>query len=117
MPSPEGRGIARAAWDAYARAVHRTVTPRLRPLLADVSTTYVADLIGFYVMWHLEGGFEGLRELGMNRSAIYRRINAFRSTFGEHPDEANFPGITLDVAAYQAYCEAERSKQGSSSQT
>jgi len=110
MPSPEGRGIARKAWDAYAGAVNRTITPHLRPFLADVSTTYVGDLIGFYVMWHLEGGFEGLRKLGMSRSAIYRRINGFRSAFGEHPDEANFPGITIDVTAYQEYCAAEAAK-------
>jgi hypothetical protein len=111
MPSPEGRGIARTAWETYARAVNRTLGPPLRPMLQNVSTTVVADLIGFYVMWHLLGGFEGLRELGMSRSAIYRRISAFRSAFGEHPDEAKFPGITLDIEAYQAYCAAERVKR------
>src|ERR1035437_7566217 len=111
MPSPEGRGIARAAWEAYARAVNRTLGPPLRPMIRDVSTTVVADLIGFYVMWHLLGGFEGLRELGMSRSAIYRRVSAFRSAFGVHPDEADFPGINLDVAAYQQYCEAQGGKR------
>lgn len=110
MPSPEGRGRARAAWEAYSRAVNKVVAPPLQPFLRDVSTTVVADLIGFYVMWHLLGGFEGLRELGMSRSAIYRRISAFRSAFGVHPDEADFPGITLDIAAYQAYVKAEREK-------
>jgi hypothetical protein len=63
------------------------------------------------VMWHLEGGFDGLRKLGMSRSAIYRRINGFRSAFGEHPDEATFPGITIDLAVYQAYCAAEAAKR------
>ena len=111
MPSPEGRGIARAAWESSSRAVNRVVGPPLRPLIQDVSTTVVADLVGFYVMWHLLGGFEGLRELGMSRSAIYRRISAFRSSFGVHPDEAEFPGIALDIAAYQAYVKAEREKQ------
>jgi hypothetical protein len=112
MPSPEGRGIARRAWEAYSRAVNRVVVPPLMPLIRDVSTSTVADLIGFYVMWHLLGGFEGLRELGMSRSAIYRRISAFRSAFGVHPDEADFPGITLDVSAYQSYVKADRAKKG-----
>lgn len=106
--------MARAAWEAYVHAVSplsRKLEPVLRPFAADVSTTYVADLIGFYVLWHLEGGFEGLRQLGMSRSAIYRRINAFRSTYREHPDEAKFPGIELDIGAYQAYCAAEAEKR------
>ncbi len=47
-------------------------------------------------MWHLEGGYEGLRRLGLSRSAIYRRINSFRTRFGEHPDVYKFPGVTLD---------------------
>jgi hypothetical protein len=114
MPSPEGRGKARAAWEAYSRAVNKVVGPPLQPVLRDVSTTVVADLIGFYVLWHLLGGFEGLRGLGMSRSAIYRRISAFRQAFGVHPDEAEFPGITLDIAAYQAYVKAERAKRSES---
>ena len=35
----------------------------------------VADLFGFWLLWHLEGGFEGLERLGMNRATIYRKIN------------------------------------------
>jgi hypothetical protein len=114
MPSPEGRGRARAAWEAYSRAVNKAVVPPLQPFLRDASTTVVADLSGFYVMWHLLGGFEGLRKLGMSRSAIYRRISAFRSAFGVHPDEADFPGIELDIAAYQAYARTETEKKPAS---
>jgi hypothetical protein len=57
-------------------------------------------LVGFWLVWHLEGGFEGVRKLGMSRSAIYRRIAMFRRVFGQHPDEFEMPGVTIDVAAY-----------------
>ena len=59
------------------------------------------DLTGFWVMWHLRGGFEGLRQMGMSRSSLYRRISSFRKATGFRPDEYEFPGITLDLAAYQ----------------
>jgi hypothetical protein len=59
------------------------------------------DLTGFWVMWHLRGGFEGLRKMGLSRSAIYRRVSAFRRATGMHPDEFVFPGITLDMREYQ----------------
>ena len=38
----------------------------------------------------------------MSRSAIYRRITAFRQHFGVHPDEYSFPGVTIDLPAYLA---------------
>ncbi len=59
------------------------------------------DLFGFWLVWHLEGGFEGLRQAGMSRSAIYRRVRLFRKAFHAHPDEFEMPGVTLDLKAYQ----------------
>lgn len=102
MPSSEGRGRARAAWDAYSRGVNRVITkPLLEGVLAqpikEVSITVMADLIGFWFMWHTCGGFEGLRKLGMSRATIFRRVNMFRKYFGQHPDEFMFPGVTLDL--------------------
>ena len=64
--------------------------------------TKAADLLGFWLVWHLEGGFEGLRQGGMSRATIYRRINAFRKVTGVHPDELKVRGVTLDLADYQA---------------
>lgn len=107
MPSPEGRGLARSAWDAYAGATKRYVMPALdkTPLgdaITSISANKVSDLVGFWMLWHLYGGFEGLQALGMSRSSIYRKIGLFRTLFKAHPDEYVFAGITIDVAAYHA---------------
>jgi hypothetical protein len=57
----------------------------------------IGDLVGFWAVWHLEGGFEGLRGMGMSRASIYRRVKLFRIAFGAHPDEFVMPGIKLDL--------------------
>lgn len=101
MPSPEGKGVARRAWDAYAAAVNRATGPATKPIIRQLAAAKAADLLGFWLVWHLEGGFEGLRRGGMSRATIYRRINLFRKVTGVHPDEFELPGVKLDVAAYQ----------------
>src|SRR5690348_15479510 len=92
MQSPEGRGIARRAWDAYANTVIRVAGPPAQPLIRRVAAPIGVDLIGFWLTWHLEGGFEGLRALGMSRASIYRRVSRFRRVTGKHPDEFELPG-------------------------
>lgn len=101
MESPEGRGIARRAWDSYASTVTRMSRPAVEPLARKLAIPVAMDLTGFWLLWHLEGGFEGLRGLGMSRASIYRRIKIFRATIGVHPDEYVMPGVTLDIEAYQ----------------
>jgi hypothetical protein len=101
MESPEGRGIARRAWDAYATTVNRVAKPYAEPVARRVAAPMGVDLMGFWLTWHLEGGFEGLQRLGMSRSSIYRRIKAFRKYTGKHPDEFEMPGVQLDVGAHQ----------------
>ena len=61
----------------------------------------IVDLVGFWAVWHLEGGFEGLQKMGMSRASIYRRVKLFRIAFGDHPDEFVMPGITLDLEGYR----------------
>jgi hypothetical protein len=109
--SPEGAGRARnaleKAWDAYHsanKAVNKPLFaafPWVKRLFRGQTATAATDLFGFWLLWRLLGGFEGLQEnLGMSRSTIYRKISAFRSVFGEHPDVYEFPGVTVDVEAF-----------------
>jgi hypothetical protein len=102
MASPEGKGVARRAWEAYAAAVNRGAGPAIEPLAERIAAPIAVDLMGFWLIWHLEGGFEGLRRIGMSRSSIYRRIRLFRRSYGVHPDEFKLAGVDLDVAAYAA---------------
>lgn len=101
MDSPEGRGIARRGWDSYAKAVGKVTTPVLGPFVRMYAAGSIVDLVGFWAVWHLEGGFEGLQRMGMSRASIYRRIKLFRVAFGAHPDEFEMPGVTLDLVAFR----------------
>lgn len=115
MESPDGKGFARRAWDAYAKKSNQVLGPALRPLIEPaaekVAGAFVVDLFGFWLVWHLEGGFEGLRRLGMSRSAIYRRIKLFRTMTGLHPDEYVLPGVEIDLASYRKHAPRAR-KEG-----
>lgn len=100
MSTPEGEGRARKAWASYAKYVNKNITPFLAPALDPIAAGMVGDLIGFWVMWHLYGGFEGLEEFGMHKSTIWRKVARFRRITGEHPDVFQMPGITIDPKAY-----------------
>lgn len=111
MPSPEGEGRAKDAlelgWRKYYRtnkAINDPLYAAL-PFLRNVSKGYTAsrifDIFGFWVWWRLTGGFEGVqKQLGLSRSAVFRRIALFREVFGEHPDVFDFPGIEIDPVAF-----------------
>jgi len=105
MDSPEGKGNARRAWDAYVRATNKyvgpVVTPAVEPVARHIAVNMTADLFGFWLIWHLEGGFDGLRRIGFSRSGIYRRVKRFRQITGQHPDEFQMPGVTFDLEEYQ----------------
>ncbi|MCU1494759.1 MAG: hypothetical protein JWO62_2523 [Acidimicrobiaceae bacterium] len=94
------KGNLKRAWDSYSRAVNTVGEPLLRPVARKVAAPVALDLVGFWLSWHLEGGFEGLQRLGMSRASIYRRVSLFRKVMGSHPDEFEFPGVSLDVDAY-----------------
>jgi hypothetical protein len=106
MDSPEGQGIAKKAWKAYVKAVDRRTPPfvktRVSTALEPLGSQIVEDLIGFWVMWHLYGGFEGLQDFGMHKSTIWRKVARFRRITGEHPDVFVMPGIAIDPKAYWA---------------
>lgn len=98
--SPEGKGIARRAWDAYAEAVRRTAQPWLEPAIRDLSYRWSEQMLGFWVAWHLYGGFEGLKRAGWSERTIYRRLKEFRIVFKTHPDTYRHPGVTLDPEGF-----------------
>jgi hypothetical protein len=104
METPEGQGVAKKAWEAYVKAVDRRIPPFVRTRVDSVvepwSNQFVEDMIGFWVMWHLYGGFEGLVEFGMNKSTIWRKVARFRKMTGEHPDVFVMPGIEIDQKTY-----------------
>lgn len=111
-PSPEGRGRARRAWDAYAKAVNTVTVPLVLPALRRLAVSMTNDLVGFWVNWHLHGGFEGLVNMGMHPSTVWRKVKRFRTAFGQHPDEFEFPGLIVDR---EAYWEAARRKTSKAS--
>lgn len=113
MPSVEGRGVARRAWDGYIAAVRKVSDPVVTPLAKRYGASVVTDLAGFWLLWHAHGGFEGLQKLGMPRTTIFRKIKRFRQVFGEHPDEFGLPGVHIDYEVYWAAAEesAERRRR------
>ena len=101
MESPEGAGW-RGRRGRATRPRSAGWRRRRSSLLArELAAGTIVDLVGFWAVWHLEGGFEGLQALGMSRASIYRRIKLFRVAFGAHPDEFEMPGITLDLVAFR----------------
>lgn len=99
----EGRGVAELDWWA---AVQRLALRAALPLEAPtrrIALGRIQDLIGFWALWHLEGGGQGLERLGMSRATLYRKVAQFRESFGVHPDEFEFPGLTADPGAYLAF--------------
>jgi len=109
--SPEGKGRARRAWDAYAKRVNAVGLPVLEPAIERMAKSMTVDLLGFWMAWHLYGGFEGLVEFGMHPSTVWRKVKRFRLTFGAHPDEFTFPGVAIDA---RAYWDAARKADGTS---
>jgi len=64
------------------------------------SANKVTQLVGFWVMWHAYGGYQGLIDLGMAPTTVYRNVKAFRTLFGQHPDEFEFDGLSIDLKAW-----------------
>lgn len=123
MNSLEGLGNARARWtsfhdsvpddvweDIYEAEQHMTSGARVvdvpeddidvpAEVVAELGSDVLeeADLLGFYLAWHLAGGFANLQRAGWHRATIHRKIRRFRSRFGQHPDELFFSWMRLDL--------------------
>jgi hypothetical protein len=106
----EGRGNASARWNAYHHHLGEDVLAEAFPsprttiddydefVRDDIAAAVMEDseLIGFWVAWHLAGGFGALESGGWHRATIFRKVRRFRSRYGVHPDEFSFPWVTLD---------------------
>jgi hypothetical protein len=106
MPSSEGKGIARATFSKAISSLEEAAEETLWPIVKPFVHSLTFDLFGFWLIWQLQGGFEGLQKpfseggWGMSRSAIFRRVSLFRRATGLHPDEYTIPGLELDLEAY-----------------
>jgi hypothetical protein len=98
--SSEGKGRARRAWQAYADAVNRFRPKWVDEALRDLALRWTEEMVGFWVCWHLYGGFEGLEKAGWHRATIYRKLKRFRLVFHKHPDEFELVGVNLDLEAF-----------------
>jgi hypothetical protein len=124
MDSLEGLGVARARWsdfhdslpdevweDIYeaevAAGLHEPGVAQARDNDEDVPEEVLealarevveeSELLGFWLAWHLAGGFANLQRAGWHRATIHRKISRFRSHFGRHPDEFRLPWLRLDL--------------------
>ena len=122
MDSLEGLGVAHQRWERYHASVPDDFWAKLceaerehglEPLSADESDEDIvpeevmneiarsaledSEMLGFYLAWHLTGGFAKLQEAGWHRVTIHRKIRRFRARFGRHPDEFRLPWLKLDL--------------------
>ncbi len=99
--SAEGSGKARRALDAYARGFDRATDTVLGPMSLAWARRFTEDTMGFWLLWHLLGGFEGLERFGMHKTTIWRKVRKFRQmNEGVHPDDYVMPGVTIDRVAF-----------------
>ena len=108
MDSAEGRGIAADRFYAWTGTLppdvveafgynHIHSVPSEIADWANATVKEFSELVGFWIAWHSCGGFERLEQAGWNRATIFRKVRRFRSVFEAHPDEYEFPWITLDL--------------------
>jgi hypothetical protein len=111
--STEGGRIASNRWASFHYRLEEDVVaeafsspnqsmedldPEMRDAIAADSLER-SELIGFWVAWHMAGGFDNLERGGWHRATIFRKVRSFRTVFGVHPDEYAFPWVALDLPA------------------
>ncbi len=119
MATLEGLGIAASLWEEFlddeleGLAAQAQDEGRVKPAQPRVENwpddirhevaTQVreeSELLGFWLAWHLAGGFRQLELSGWHRATIFRKSRQFRDSYGAHPDETDFPWLTLDLRTY-----------------
>ena len=113
MHSREGEGRAKQAYEAAGGAMRGRGPTKGKGLAGALARQANEDAIGFWLLWRLRGGFDGLEKHGMHRATIFRKVNRFRELYGVHPDVYELPGVTIDMKAFLAGAPeaAERQKQ------
>ena len=85
--TPEGKGYAPARLGRLQPQASKSVAlPVMEPSIKRLARSMTVDLLGFWLAWHLYGGFEGLVEMGMHPSTVWRKVPALPLAFGQHPD-------------------------------
>ncbi len=74
--------------------------PIIAPSMRTAGREWVAGGLGFWMLWHLYGGSEGLRRYGFHPTTIRRKVSRFKETFGAHPDDFTLPGVEIDPQQY-----------------
>lgn len=116
MDSVEGRGRARARYDAFhdkvpeetwqlvyeVRGRAAGVNDVPKAVGDDLANKAIEDsaLLGFWLAWHLAGGFANLEAGGWHRATIHRHVRAFRERYHAHPDELSLTWLELDLEQY-----------------
>jgi hypothetical protein len=109
----EGRRVAAGRWSSFHYRLDEDVVAEAFPapsqsmeelpaaIRDDIASDAVerSELIGFWVAWHLAGGFANLERGGWHRATIFRKVSRFRAAYGAHPDTYVFPWIQLDLDA------------------
>jgi hypothetical protein len=101
--SLEGQGRARGRWEGYVGSIEPSVVDAAlgsRNAIGPGWAKEISELVGFWVAWHVAGGFEALEVAGWNRATIFRKIRRFRVVFGSHPDEYQFDWLSIDSKRY-----------------
>lgn len=119
MATLEGHGIAASLWQeflddeledlaeqAYDEGRVKPAQPRLENWPDDLRDEVASEvreeseLLGFWLAWHLAGGFRQLEVSGWHRATIFRKVRQFRDSYSVHPDQADFPWLTIDLRTY-----------------
>jgi hypothetical protein len=117
MDSIEGLGVARRRWFGYLGSLPPDVL-KATDFLSQGTGEFIrshasvaelrkisegakeySELIGFWVAWHVAGGFDELENSGWHRATIFRKIKRFRDSYGAHPDEYEFSWLKIDLEA------------------
>jgi hypothetical protein len=109
---PDGREGRRNAQENWLKALMAAPSGAVADLVEGparrAAFEVLVNRLGFGIAWQLNGGFQGLRALGVPESTIFRKVKAFRESFGVHPDEFEMPGIKINVGEYvQALAKGE----------